>query len=255
MVGSATDEHNSWQGQGERYGADHEEVELPSIEMDASVRVFERRNTQTNWCLAELSPPMKDPLVIEGVRTANPWRRRALIALGAISLTSLVGLSAGLVTSRLLAVNGGSDRQTTPPSTQSDNASPRTISPLSNPNWTIADFLRFEETEGRESMGIFFSAERREMLFRTPNRTYTNYTLFGVLNDAKLFEGISLSLISKAVMPLWTGHVVSTKHDVAKHAFVLCCILSLTYCIFCPSDGYPGEPYRPWACSWCGGHA
>jgi hypothetical protein len=203
------------EGQGERYGADHEEVELPSIEMDASVRVFERRNTQTNWCLAELSPPMKDPLVIEGVRTANPWRRRALIALGAISLTSLVALSAGLVTSRLLAVNWGSDRQTTPPSTQSDNASPRTISPLSNPNWTYADYWLHEEARG-VAIGIFLSSVRRQMFLRMANRTDTNFTFFSAVDDAKVLEGISPSLLSKAFLPEWTGHAVSTKYDDAK---------------------------------------
>jgi hypothetical protein len=55
------------------------------------------------------------------------------------------------------------------------------------------------------------------MVLRTANRTDTNFTFFGILIDAKLFEGISLSLISKAVLPLWTGHVVSTKHGVARH--------------------------------------
>ena len=246
MVESTTHDHNPFQGQRQRYGTVNEEDEALPVELwdDASARVFDDADPELNWCLAELSTPNNELLIIEGVRTADPRLRRAFIALGAIFFTSLVALTAGMVTTRLLALSE-SDRQTPPPSNQSvyplspnqhDDTFPRTVSPLSNPNWTITEFLSFEETNG-VSVGTFLSPGRRQMLFSMANRTDTNYTAFAVLNGAKLFEGLGQALLSKAVLPLWTGHVVSTKHDVTKHPSSF--FYFVTYYLPLSSDGCP----------------
>lgn len=242
MVGSTTHDHNPFQGQRQRYGTVNEEDE--ALPVDASARVFDGADPELNWCLAELSTPNDELLVIEGVRTADPRVRRAFVALGAILFTSLVALTAGMVTTRLLSLSG-SDRQTPPPSNQSvyplspnqhDDTFPRTVSPLSNPNWTITEFLSFEETNG-VSVGTFLSPERRQMLFSMANRTDTNYTAFAVLNGAKLFEGLGPGLLSKAVLPIWTGHVVSTRHDVTNHPSSF--FYFVTYYLLLSSDGRP----------------
>ena len=200
VQGRARGEVPSWQ----QHGADSDNEETSSPD-DHNPSECNRQRDVVNAehhddvFVAELWRPPPD-LVIEGVKQVNPWPGRICQIIGIVVGFSLLAVSAGMITSRLRSNDRTSSRNQTlvPPQV------PKAVSV--NINKTIGDAL----SEGSDSVDIYFTAGSQDIFQTMLNRTDTTFTLFSAAYGAPNIFGSDFSVISKMVLPLWVGHLVST---------------------------------------------
>jgi hypothetical protein len=154
-----------------------------------------------------------DVLVIEGVKTSDPSvSRRLCLFVGVLFLASAIAVAAGMITTRILGSNDRANNSTVL-SNQTLDRPPRVVPTVvvsGNFNQTIGGNL----SEGSDSVDIFFAGGSRDIFQTMLNRTDTTLTMIGVVRGAALFfPGTDISIISKLVLPLWAGHVVSTQDE------------------------------------------
>jgi hypothetical protein len=170
--------------------------------------------------IAELATPPH--LVIEGVKQASPWPRRFLQLVGTLLASSLIAVAAGTIATKLVTADNGT--KYSPSGGQNETRVTKNIGITNatdhnydrgNTNWTIAAAMEYEaENEGAfSSLRPFIDKSTTQIFFAELNRTDTLFTLFSLGNEAKLFEGIDMSVISKMVSPLWNGHTVRISHS------------------------------------------
>ena len=170
---------------------------------------------------AELAPtrsPRDDQLLVEGVKTTDPKRRR--FVLGCVVVCSVVAVIAIVITVYFTsqassAPSSSTQTSFTPPLvnrnvTGAPTFAPPTMAPTRPPeggnlNWTIADFLESGETQG-PNVGNTLAGPQ---FLAITNRTDINFTRFAYDKNTSITNAVSLTLITKFFMPLWNGHVVS----------------------------------------------
>jgi uncharacterized surface protein with fasciclin (FAS1) repeats len=179
---------------------------------DASISCADDAQYATDGFLHIETPrTTDDKLLIHGVSTIDPKRRRIYTLVGCLALLSVLTVVASFLVRSIISSASGSavdDRS----SNGTFRASPdedATIAPISdslfrgNMNWTIA--FCFAASDGitvADSPG-------GQLFLETLNRTDTNFTFFGVTGKMNILEGTPISLITKMASPLWSGHTVS----------------------------------------------
>jgi hypothetical protein len=172
--------------------------------------------------VAELSRPPY--LVIEGVKHPNPWPLRIFQIVSIIVVSSLVAAAAAMITLRLVpttpswgsniptSLNNNTARRPYGNVTDTSKDTGDVAEYDGNMNWTITDALTYEiENEGAySSQGPFFVKSVVPIFFADLNRTDTQFTLFSIAAEAKIFEGLDISTLIKMALPLWNGHSVRT---------------------------------------------
>jgi hypothetical protein len=159
--------------------------------------------------MAELAGTGEDDnvLVIEGVKTNDPSiSRRICLLVGVLVVASVLAVVTGTITTRILASDrGGKSTVSSNHTTSFPPQIPKSVSV--NSNHTIGDYLK----EGTDSVDIFLAAGSQEIFQSMLNRTDTTFTLFSAADGAPLGFGSDFSVISKLVLPLWVGHLVSIR--------------------------------------------
>lgn len=146
---------------------------------------------------AELSKPLSAPILIEGT-TLNPRCKQLYIFLGFLTAVIVIASMAAMVTSKIAffaPVSPGLDH----------DLFQGTLAPTSAPferqlDWTIADALI------RNRVALLTAGH---LFFDILNDTDTNFTYFGVVEDATLLGDAHSATLSKYLSSLWNGHVVS----------------------------------------------
>jgi hypothetical protein len=203
----------------------HDEEEHLELEADTRIMPIDAFIAET------FRAPNEELLVIDGVTTFDPQMRQRLVIAGFLGLVAVVALMVGMITGRLVdsSLNatpiafplypssspiGNSTSSASTNSShaiQADNAtSAVAFVSLGNLSLTLAEAALSEEQRGI-SITPFVSSFTRQNVLARINRTDTNYTMFAVEKEAKLFEGLDASFISKIISPLWQGHVVSVR--------------------------------------------
>ena len=159
---------------------------------------------------AELSKPLSDSILIEGT-TVNTVRIRLFLFLGFLALVIFIAGIAVVVTSKITSSTSGN------PALYHDPLQ-GTLAPTSAPfemqlDWTVADAL----LHNRGHLVALLTAGH--LLFDILNDTETNFTYFGMIEEATLLANVDSAILAKFITPLWNGHVVS----VIFHTRLLCC--------------------------------
>jgi hypothetical protein len=197
-------------------------IEGTANEGAAGIDFLER---QDDIYVAEISSivPQEQLLVIEGVKTAEPicHPRIYWIAGFLVVATGIVMIATHIVPSSSAETPGSSTNATLSIAALNGTAtSAPTRSILGgNMNWTIADAI---DNDG-SSVHAFVNNDVTEVFGAFINRMDMNFTCFGMTSEAKLLEGVSASLISKFISPLWNAHLVRSSLDchlqpLARHA-------------------------------------
>ena len=164
---------------------------------------------------AELSKPKIDLMLIEGTKV-RPKHSRLFLFSGFFTLVIAVAVSVAVVTSKITS-------SATPVSPgQYHDPIQGSLSPTSAPfglqlDWTIADALLHDM---ENSVTILAAAQ---LFYDILNDTDTNYTYFGIVNDAPSLVDVDPTILFKLISPLWSGHIVSTT------------ILAILLCSFAPA--------------------
>jgi hypothetical protein len=181
----------------------------PTVIFDAEAKTLA---SYENFVVAEMSPHDEQVLVIEGVKTMHPRRKRILMVLGVLAVATLVAGAAGTISKIFLssrsATSGGETSLVA-------NTTATTMPPVStiisrggNLSLTIGEAWGSLAPGGLET----FAAQNGALDYfqKWISRTDRNFTYFSASKKANTLGGIGLSLIQKALSPLWNGHVVRT---------------------------------------------
>ena len=149
---------------------------------------------------AELSKPWRAPMLIEGT-TVSTGFRQFYLCLGFLTLLIFVAGIAAKVTTKITSSASGN------PALYLDPLQ-GTLGPTSAPfemqlDWTVADALL---NNRGHSVALLTAGH---LLFDIMNDTETNFTYFGIVEDASFLLIADAATLSKYLTPLWIGHVVS----------------------------------------------
>ena len=169
---------------------------VTSVMNNGDIFVVETSNTHNND---------HNPIVIEGVKTADNKRRAVCVLLvGCLALASAAAAVAAVISSWVFPSNSHSMLPTLAPMIPVSNSTIEyTAKNYWNENRTIADELG-------NGQGLTIAMLPGGRLFiEIMNRTNTNFTFFGIDKDAEIPDSNDSSLVSKLVSPLWSSHMVS----------------------------------------------
>ena len=198
----ATGERPVWVQQEETENALESCHDSSSTRSETSMAIHEIDESCVVIEVAELSKPLDDPILIEGT-TVHSKRSRFFLVSGFFTLVIAVAVSVALVTTKITS-------SATPVSPgQYHDPIHASLSPTSAPfgmqlDWTIADAL----LHNRGHLVALLAAGR--LLIDILNDTDTNYTYFGMVEEATLLANVDSTILSKFLSPYWNGHVVST---------------------------------------------
>jgi len=173
--------------------------------------------TSHDFFVAEASAQIPDaPLLIEGVKTANPMHQRICIIFGSLVFFSVVAMSVGIITHVITSSSHSSHVHSSNTSMASNSPSgvyesyqASTSGPSTSPyggniNWTISEGFY---SQPNLASSILLS-KGGNVFLDTLNRTDTNFTVFGFSKWASLPESVPLTLVTKMIGSLWSGHVL-----------------------------------------------
>ena len=169
---------------------------VTSVMNNGDIFVVETSNTHNND---------HNPIVIEGVKTADNKRRAVcVLLLGCLTLASAAAAVAAVISSWVSPSDSHSMVPTLAPMIPGSNSTIEyTAKNYWNENRTIADELG-------NGQGLTIAMLPGGRLFiEIMNRTNTNFTFFGIDKDAEIPDSNDSSLVSKLVSPLWSSHMVS----------------------------------------------
>ncbi len=171
---------------------------------------------------AELAPEAarKEYMVIEGLRTANPKRRKTYMVLACFAVLSFVTLATALILiNRNEPLPASPVNQTMIPFVPYNPAPfPPTSAPTGGDiNVTIADQSYLDHLENLVSLAAL---DIGRLFLETVNRTDTNFTFFWASQSASLSAVYLTARIVKFALPIWRGHLVS--EPPLKYSYLPC---------------------------------
>jgi type II secretory pathway pseudopilin PulG len=195
----------------------------PTVILDAEANTLA---SYENFVVAEVSPHSDQVLVVEGVKTMDPRRRRIFTLLGTLVVAAFLAIAAGLITnvftsssSSLTLAAGGAENMTTA-------AVPNTITSRGgNLSVTIGDVWASFSPGGIENFIVVNGA--LDVFQKLVSQTDKTFTFFSASKQADVMGGIGVALITKGLSRMYNGHVVSKNLAVMLSAYCLphifCC--------------------------------
>jgi hypothetical protein len=184
----------------------------PAVILDAEAKTLE---SYQNFVVAEVSLHNDQVLVIEGVKTMDPRRKRIFMFLGVLFVGSVIAIAAGTITnvftsSSSSALAGGGGGETLAPNTTTIAPVTTITSRGGNLSVTIGDAWTSFSPGGIENFAVVNGA--LDVFQKLVTQTDKNFTFFSASKQADVMGGVGMVLISKALSPMYNGHVVSNMH-------------------------------------------
>lgn len=160
-------------------------------------------------------------LVIDGVKTSEPSDNNQYIEYYYIAGFLVVAAVIVMTATHIIPSSSSANRTSVSSSPTEPlfigalNGTP-TSSPTrsiikGNMNWTVVEAIT--------NYGVrpLLNKDLADFFFQDCcNRTDVNFTVFGISNQAKLLEGIPISMISKFLSPVWIAHLVRSAFDLSS---------------------------------------
>jgi hypothetical protein len=163
-----------------------------------------------NFVVAEMSPHEDDQaLVIEGVKTVDPRRRRILILLFTLFVAFFVAVAPFMITRAITSSNispAGDGGEPQDP----QNMTASITSRGGNLSVTIGDAWTSFSPGGIENFIVLNGA--LDLFQKLVSQTDKTFTFFSASKQADVMGGVDLTFITKALSPMYNGHVVSKVH-------------------------------------------
>jgi len=160
-----------------------------------------------NFVVAEMSPHDDgQALVIEGVKTVDPRRRRILILLCTLFVALFVAVAPYMITRTFTSSNSGPAGDGGEPQ-DPQNMTASITSRGGNLSVTIGDAWTSFSPGGIENFIVLNGA--LDLFQKLVSQTDKTFTFFSASKQADVMGGVDLTFITKGLTPMYNGHVVS----------------------------------------------
>ena len=170
-------------------------------------------SSYANFFVVEVSPTNNHGiLVIEGVKTMDPKKRKILMIMGIFVLAAVMATGAGFITAQF--TSSSAQEVFSSPRGGDENTTKTLIStPIKsgggNLSLTLGDVWSIFSPAGGGIENFVVENGALHLFKKLLSRTDKNFTLLSIDKKAMALGGLDISIIAKGLSSMYNGHVVS----------------------------------------------